>query len=168
MFRTEKDSDFYDDRAGAGGRFKALQPVRRVRNMWSILIVTGWLIVSGIMDIRTRRVPVWILALGGALAVWAAFSRQSGCVEAVKGMLPGAVLVLTAFVTGKAGYGDGIVLCCLGMAMGWEKSILLFGISLFLICLCALVLLAMRRVGKNTSLPFLPFLAVAWIIVASL
>ena len=78
------------------------------------------------------------------------------------------VLVLTAFVTGKAGYGDGIVLCCLGMAMGWEKSILLFGISLFLICLCALVLLAMRRVGKNTSLPFLPFLAVAWIIVASL
>ena len=136
--------------------------------MWSIWIVTVWLMVSGVMDKKTRRVTVWMLALGGVLAVWAAFCQGCGWPEAAKGMLPGAALVLIAFSTNKAGYGDGIVLGCLGMALGGERSMLLLGISLFLISLCALVLLAMRRVGKDTRLPFLPFLAAAWLLVVSL
>ena len=139
-----------------------------MRDMWNTLFVTGWLIVSGIMDVKKRRVPVWMLALGGVLAVWAAFCRPSGYLEILTGSLPGVLLLLIAFATKKAGYGDGIVLCCLGVALGGERSLLLFGLSLFLISLCALILLALRRVKRNTDLPFLPFLAVAWILVVNL
>lgn len=139
-----------------------------MRNMWNILFVTGWLIVSGIMDVKNRRVPVWMLALGGALTVWAAFCRQCGYLEILTGSLPGVLLLLIAFATKKAGYGDGIVLCCLGVALGGEKSLLLFGLSLFLISLCALILLVLRRVKRNTGLPFLPFLAAAWLLVLCL
>lgn len=83
-------------------------------------------------------------------------------------MLPGALLLLLAFVTKKAGYGDGIVLCCLGMVLGGEKSLMLLGISLFLTSLFALVLLVMHRVRRNSCLPFVPFLAAAWLVVINL
>ena len=164
MLRPEEDGVFYDDRAGSGSGIPALQPLWRMKNMWNILLVTGWLI----MDVRTRRVPVWMLALGGVLAAWAVFCQYGGYPEVLKGCLPGLLLVAVAFATKKAGYGDGIVLCCLGVVLGGERSLLLFGISLFLISLCALILLALRRVKRNTGLPFLPFLAVAWILVVNL
>lgn len=136
--------------------------------MWSMLLVTGWLMIAGIMDVRTRRVPIWMLVLGGALAICAAFCQHSGFQEALKGLLPGTLLLLIAFVTKKAGYGDGIVLGCLGMALGSGKSLLLFGLSLFLISIFALILLVLRRAGRNTGLPFLPFLGVAWFMVVFL
>ena len=134
--------------------------------MWSMLFVTGWLLAAGIMDVRTRRVPVWMLVLGGGLAMWAALSRQSGYLEMLKGALPGVLLLLTALATKKAGYGDGIVLAC--QALGGDRSLLLFGLGLFLISLCALALLALRRARRDTGLPFLPFLAAAWFLVAGL
>ncbi len=136
--------------------------------MWSMLFMTGWLLAAGIMDIRTRRVPVWMLVLGGALAMWAALSRQSGYFEMLKGILPGGLLLLTALATKKAGYGDGIVLAWLGLALGGDRSLLLSGLGLFLTSLCAMVLLALRRVRRDTGLPFLPFLAAAWLLVAGL
>ena len=145
-----------------------MQPLWGMKNMWNMLFVTGWLIVAGIMDVRTRRVPVWMFALGGVLTAWAVFCQHSGYLEVWKGCLPGLLLVLIAFMTKKAGYGDGTVLCCLGVVLGGEKSLLLFGLSLFLISLCALILLALRKVKRNTGLPFLPFLAVAWILVVNL
>lgn len=136
--------------------------------MWNLLLVTGWLIVSGIMDTKTRRVPVWMLILGSVLAVRTALWQHGGYLEMLKGSLPGVFLLLIAFMTQKAGYGDGIVLCCLGVVLGGEKSLLLFGLSLFLIALCDLILLVLRRVKRNTGLPFLPFLAVAWLVVVNL
>ncbi len=136
--------------------------------MWSMVIITGWLIVSGIMDLKTRRIPVWMLILGGILAAWTVCCQNSGYPQAMAGLLPGALLLFLGFVTQKAGYGDGIVLCCLGMALGGERSLLLLGVSLFLAALCALILLAMRRVGRNSRLPFVPFLAAAWLIVVML
>ncbi len=135
---------------------------------WGMLLVTGWLLVAGIMDVKSRRVPIWMLVSGGVLAVCIAFGRHNGFQEALKGLLPGAMLLLVAFATKKAGYGDGMVLGCLGMVLGGGKSLLLFGLSLFLTSLYALALLALRKAGRNTGLPFLPFLGAAWIMVVYL
>lgn len=135
---------------------------------WNVICVTGWLLVSSIMDIRTRRVPIWMLGLGGALTVAAVLLRQNRYGDILSGMMPGVFLLLIAFATGKAGYGDGIALSCLGAVLGGEKSLLLFGISLFGVSVCSLVLLALRKVGRDTGIPFLPFLTVAWILVIKL
>lgn len=136
--------------------------------MWIVQVVTIWLLVISIMDIRRRRVPVWMLALGGALTLFTLVYRyESGkmdCFELLNGMLPGIVIMLIAFFTQKAGCGDGVVLLCIGMAAGGGKSFLLFGASLFLISIFSIILLAMRKVGKNTRIPYLPFLAAAWLL----
>lgn len=133
-----------------------------------MLLVTGWMFVSSIMDIRSRRLPIWMLGLGGVLTILTALYQDNTCFEVLRGMLPGVVLLLIAFGTKKAGYGDGIVMVFLGMLLGGEKSLMLFGFSLFLISVFALVLLALRKVGRNTGMPFLPFLTVAWTVMINL
>lgn len=136
--------------------------------MWIWACMMGWLLVSSVMDIKTRRLPIWMLVLGGGLAVAAVLYQKSGYFDILRGMMPGLSLLAIAFVTKKAGYGDGIALSFLGMVLGGEKGLLLFGISLFLLALCSLTLLALRKVGRNSGIPFLPFLAVAWMVVLKL
>lgn len=86
--------------------------------MWILVGMTGWLVVSSVMDIRSRRLPIWMLALGGGLSVASVLCQESGYVEILRGAMPGLMLLVIAFATKKAGYGDGIVLAFLGMVLG--------------------------------------------------
>lgn len=127
-----------------------------------------WLLAASIMDIRSRRISIWMLAAGGVLSILAVICQYSGYWAVLKGMLPGILLLLTAFATRKAGFGDGIALLFLGAAAGGEKAFMLFGLSLFLISLVSLLLLALKKVRRNTQIPFLPFLTAAWFVVTGL
>ena len=80
-------------------------------------------------------------------------------------MKPGGLLLVTAYVTKKAGYGDGIVLLLLGMALGGDKSLLIFGLSLLLISVWSLILLVFHKAGRNTKIPYLPFLTAAFFVL---
>lgn len=132
-------------------------------------ILTGcWLLAASILDIRSRRIPVWILALGGAFAgltvVCGSGFTLAECMEMIKGCVPGVILLLMAAATGKAGTADGIVLIFLGVCMGGKICMAVFMLSLLLISLFSGILLTLRRVGRNTRLPYLPFLSMAWLL----
>lgn len=129
-----------------------------------IIFMAAWLLIISIVDIRKRNVPVWLLIPGGILAFAGVVERQYGGLEIARSMIPGVVLLLLAMTTGNVGYGDGIVMLFLGMVSGSGKSFLLFGVSLFLAAIFSLILLIMRKVKKNTGIPFLPFLNAAWLI----
>ena len=64
-----------------------------------------------------------------------------------------------------AGYGDGVALLILGMISGAGKSLMIFGFSLFLAAVFSVVMLVLGKAGRNTAIPFLPFLAAAWLAV---
>lgn len=76
-------------------------------------------------------------------------------------MLPGILLLVFAIATQKAGYGDGIVLLLLGMVAGGGKAWLLLGVSLFFVSAASVVLLVLRKAGRNMTIPYLPFLTVS-------
>ena len=136
-------------------------------------ILTGcWLLAASTLDIRSRRVPIWMLALGGCLAVWAAacvrgFTWADGA-EMLKGCIPGVILLLMAAATGKAGVADGIVLIFLGICTGGTVCLAVFMLSLLFISLFSGILLALRRAGRDTRLPYLPFLFAAWLLTQTL
>lgn len=136
--------------------------------MTETILTECWLLAASILDIRSRRLPVWMLVLGGAAAVLAAVSRcgftLAECVEIIKGCVPGVILIFMAAVTGKAGMADGIVLIFLGICAGGKVCLAVFMLSLLLISLFSGILLALRRVGRNTRLPYLPFLSTAWLL----
>lgn len=82
-----------------------------------------------------------------------------------RALLPGAVLLVVAYGTGKAGPADGVILMLLGVFMGYEDCAAASLGGLFLIALFSVVLLTLRRAKKDTRIPFVPFLALGWLIV---
>lgn len=130
--------------------------------MWRMGLIIFWLGILAVMDIRQRRVPVCLLAVGGVFAViTAAYSCFNGTTQGVEmlwGLIPGGFLLLVAAATQKAGWADGIVLLTLGMLLDHQACTVSFAISLFLISVVSLLLLVFRRIGRNARLPYLPFL----------
>ena len=133
------------------------------------MITTVWLAIISVFDIKSRRVSVWLLVIGGVIALpairWCCIAREY--LDLLKGMLPGLLFLAVAFFTRKAGYGDGVVLLILGMVTKGKVAVL-FGVSLFLISIFSIVLLTFHKVNRNTKMPYLPFLAAAWLLAMNL
>lgn len=135
--------------------------------MAETMMTAGWLLAASVFDIRRRRVPIWLLLLGGLAvipaAIWRCGSRPEEYWEVLKGCIPGIVLLAMAGATRKAGVADGIALLYMGVLL--EKGcLLIFVISLLLISFYSGFLLVLRRAERNTELPYLPFLSAAWIL----
>lgn len=137
--------------------------------MWRDLITAGWLFILSAMDINKKSVPVWLLGIGAVnTAVILLTEGLSGDIDGwllCRSMFPGAVFLAIAAATDKAGYGDGIVLIMLGLMSGFKVCLLALTAGLFLIAIFSGALLALRKVKRNSRIPFLPFLTVGWGIV---
>lgn len=138
-------------------------------SIWVKIGTSVWLALMSAADIRSCRIPVWMLGAGGIGTAVVLLSRFAGngwdSAGVLWGMIPGIILVAAALATGKVGYGDGIVLLLLGLLLGGGNGMLLFGISLLLISVCSLVLLILKKAGKGSRIPYLPFLTLSWIFI---
>ena len=135
-------------------------------------MIALWLGILALMDIWRKRVPVWLLAVSGicvtcvsAREIW---QGSMGSAEIMWGILPGFILLLTAVFSKKAGWADGVVLLLLGGMTGFRACTFSFILSMLAISVISLTLLMMKRVGKNTKMPYLPFLWVGYLVQAAL
>lgn len=137
--------------------------------MWKEVLTAVWLVPMSIMDTRSKSVPAWMLWIGTASAagvlLYEGISGRLNGWQACRALMPGLILLAVAYATGKAGLADGVILMLLGIFMGYEGCVAASLGGLFLIALCSGVLLMMRRVKRDTRIPFVPFLAAAWLIV---
>ena len=131
------------------------------------IVLTVYLIIAAIMDVIKRRITVGVLLIGGVLGLTAGFMRVSGTTLPValllQGMLPGILLMLLSYTTAMIGYGDSVIVCCMGLALGLRRCLFVLGIGLFLLSVFCIVLVTVRRVKKNSTMPFLPFLLFAFL-----
>ncbi len=136
--------------------------------MWKFVLTALWLGMLAVADIRRMRVPMLLLAVGGVFAAAAVLSgwRTEGqsVMTVLWSMTPGAAMLLVAAVTGKAGWADGAVLLFLGVLEGLRVCMISLLVSLSAISIVSLVLLCFRKAGKNSKLPYLPFLWIGYII----
>ena len=127
-----------------------------------------WLLVLSFYDIRYKRVPVWAVLLGGAVVVGIGIYRcvcgENESVNFLTGMIPGAVLLLLALGTQKAGWADGVILMFLGSAMGFRQCILATTLSLLLVSVLSAVLLILKKANKKTAIPYVPFLSIGFVL----
>lgn len=132
-----------------------------------IYILLFYLVILSVYDCREKQVPGVLLFIGVVVAV---ISLLIVVIDGqqiwyrILGLLPGLFLLLVAFVTKKAGYADGIVLAVTGMVLGYQKTMILFCISLLLISVISVLLLFLHKVNGRTRLPYLPFLTVVYVI----
>lgn len=136
--------------------------------MGMMLVVLIYLIILGIQDYREGSVSVMWLAAGAGILAGLGINRciqgELLWMEVLLGIIPGAFLLAIAGLSGKAGYADGVVLIELGVCLGYREIMLLFGFSLLLLSMVSVLLLFLRKVRRNTKLPYLPFLAIVFIL----
>lgn len=127
------------------------------------------LIVLATIDLEHRRVPnVIVLPSTGGAIVWlvvvsAVSQRWDILSEALLGAF-GSFLVLfvIATVSGGMGFGDVKLAAFTGVVagrFGWEVAFIAMLVGFFCGGIVGLVLLATRRVGRKSALPFAPALA---------
>lgn len=121
-------------------------------------------VISAFFDVKRKEISISVLLVGGILGIgmnlWQIAGGSLSIWEAGASLLPGIFLLLLGFVSReKIGYGDGLFLSVIGLFIGFYQCFLVLCISLLLVSVFALVLLCMRKAGRNSQLPFVPFLA---------
>lgn len=133
-----------------------------------MIILFFWMLGLSLFDIRYRRVPVWMVLLGGAAAVGTGICGcvcgESNFVDLLQGMIPGTVLLLLALGTQKAGWVDGMILIFLGIILGFRQCILTAAFSLIMISILSTVLLILKKADKGTTIPYVPFLTMGFVL----
>lgn len=123
-----------------------------------------------VMDIRNRRLPVWLLALGGVLAaVFQFFWKEVPMLLVVAGGSVGLVFLAVSKVTDEDfGYGDSILIGIMGIYLGFWNLLALLTVTFLLASAAAMAVLVKKRFRKKTLLPFVPFLGIGYAVILML
>lgn len=131
---------------------------------------TGCLIYLGclsVLDIRNRRLPVWMLLAGGILAaVFQILWKGMPGVLVAAGGAVGIVFLAVSKVTEESfGYGDSILIGVLGIYLGFWNLLGLLVLTFILASGTAMAVLVKRKFRQKTLLPFVPFLGIGYAVI---
>lgn len=128
-------------------------------------VINIFILLGAVKDYKTRRIPFWYLYIGSVMAIFMGIYNVMKQEEWGKGLwlylFPGILFLIYRFIRKKdLGYGDGILLCILGICLGKEIWQIWY-ISIMLLCVISIVLLIMGRVNRKSKMAYYPFLWVA-------
>ncbi|MDE7201881.1 MAG: prepilin peptidase [Lachnospiraceae bacterium] len=116
------------------------------------------LFAAGIVDIRKRQISrKQILILFVLCCAVIPLKEDFGILDAIGGLTIGLCAIGVSIATREQiGKGDGIVIAAIGIALGARKCLWLVFTASFMMCVAAIVVLVLKRGGRQTKLPFLP------------
>jgi leader peptidase (prepilin peptidase)/N-methyltransferase len=125
------------------------------------LVLLALLVLLTATDLEQRRLPH--LALDPLIAIAAAFVPFNPSVQPVDALLGAVAAVgflgaLAVVVRGGLAAGDLYLVAPIGLALGWPVIFSALFIGAFLAAGASVALLALRRVGMRSYIPFGPFL----------
>lgn len=129
---------------------------------WIMLLI---LIVVSVIDWRKREIPIWILVvMSASVIVFAMYCKDVNIWYRLSGVAFGALFFLVSRVTRESiGYGDSWIILLLGAYLGIFRVLqVLFGASL-ISAFCALFYLWKCKWKRDATLPFVPFLTIAYL-----
>lgn len=125
------------------------------------LVLLGFLLVLTATDLEQRRLPH--IALDPLILIAAAFVPLNPGVQPLDALIGAAAAVaflgvLAIGVRGGLATGDLYLVAPIGLMLGWPLIFTALFAAAFLAAGTSLVLLAARRVGMRSYIPFGPFL----------
>lgn len=130
----------------------------------SMALMGLWLFLCGYQDWKEKEISVVLLAAGGIIlpvVFWLAGGVSP--MSRMEGLLLGLGLLLLGRVTkGQIGTGDGIILCITGLCLGLKGGLNLLLWGLILAAMASLILLLFKKAGRKDTIPFIPFLFLAY------
>ena len=130
--------------------------------LWQWLLMAVVLIPASIKDIRTKRINGYICIMGILVAL---FVRENllkeESLKLMTDLIPGVlVYAIALFSRERIGKGDALTLMFIGAVTGIETVLMTLFISFSVAAFLSAVLLAFKKVKRDTKLPFLPFLSI--------
>ncbi len=131
-----------------------------------ILII--YLTVMSYTDIKTKTISLKISIIIATIflliqIIIFKFHVKSVLLWCLCGCVVGTTLLILAFITREnIGYGDGIVVLVIGLAIGLKSTFIVCTIGFLLSAIVACFFL-IRKKSKKTSMPFIPFIYIGYI-----
>lgn len=118
-----------------------------------------------VADLKYKKISVIPVIIMGVLLFFLRGLEGIRIPELVGGLLPGGGMLLLAYLSGEAlGVGDGLVLFALGMGYQADKILVMLFVALVSAAVVSVVLLLLKKAGRKSEIPFLPFLFLGWLV----
>ena len=129
---------------------------------WFVLI---FLAVASVIDWRKREIPMSLLFIMSAgITIFAIYCKDITIWYRLAGGALGMMLFVVSTVTKEAiGYGDSWLILLLGVYLGIFRVLQLLFASSILAVLFAVFYLCVRKWNRKATLPFVPFLTIAYL-----
>ena len=123
------------------------------------------LIVLAYKDWRNKRVSAWLLGVIMIVAIVArVFLVSMSMWETVGGVAIGVLLFGVSKWSKEAiGYGDSWLIFSLGIYLGGMKLLQVISFASFLACIFSVVYCVRHGWNRKHTLPYIPFVAVAFV-----
>lgn len=139
--------------------------------MWEIsqIFCVSFLLWTAVLDFRSRKLPVCMLAFLNLLAVvwqfYQLFGQKGDIRMLLGGIGVGAVFLLISRMTGEGvGYGDSWMILILGIYLGLWKLLEVLAGTCLLLAIASIICLTVRKMSRRCTLPFVPFLAAGYLL----
>lgn len=136
--------------------------------MWKLsqVLCCGYLCALSILDIRSRKLPIWMLLFGlTAVFVYQIIVGEVPAALSLSGAVVGIVFLIVSRITGEAfGYGDSILILILGIYLGLWNLLCLLMAAFSMAAGFSVVMLAIRHFRRKTVVPFVPFLCAGYLV----
>lgn len=129
---------------------------------WIVFILLG---ITGVIDWKKRELPIWLLiSMSIVVTILAICCRDVSVWYRLAGAALGIVFfIISRFTKEAIGYGDSWLILIMGVHLGIFRALQLLFAASFLAALFAVFYLWRRKWKRNETLPFIPFLAIAYI-----
>ncbi len=119
-------------------------------------------------DWEEKQLPLeWLVFcfVFGVLFLWLNPERQ--LLETLLSTLlfAGGILLVCKVTRGAIGIGDALVIGLINLILGWEVAMIVFFLSLVGVGCLGIFLLLLKKVHKKTTIPFVPFILLAVLIL---
>ena len=123
------------------------------------------LAIQSVWDWRYRQIPIAVTLAGGVIGLLLSLMRERSLMDLCMGLVPGLVCLGLGWITREAiGYGDGFLLCAMGMYKSLEDIVGIIVLASSLAGILGMVLIIFCKKKGKDQIPFVPFLLVGAVV----
>ena len=123
------------------------------------------LAIQSVWDWRYRQIPIAVTLAGGVIGLLLSLMRERSLMDLCMGLVPGLVCLGLGWITREAiGYGDGFLLCAMGMYKSLEDIVGIIVLASSLAGILGMVLIILCKKKGKDQIPFVPFLLVGAVV----
>lgn len=122
------------------------------------------LFLCAVFDLKSRRIPILVLGMMNMLAIFLCLLCRERFFSVCIGVFVGGLFLLISKLTKEAiGYGDSYLMLIFGIYLGGLSVLQLLFLASFLSGVFSLICLCFLKWKRKATLPFVPFMAIAYV-----